>query len=291
MRRFFVTGGTGFIGRETVKKLETLGICYVLTRQKKENTKGCTYLQGSVEDTELLKAVFEKLRPTDLIHLAWDVKAADFASSPVNARWAKWSTELVRLFLEARGRTVIAGGTCFEYDLSGREVLTEASACWPATFYGMAKLLTYNRVSELCNKYDARFVWGRIFYPYGPGEEKRKFITNVIETLKEGKIFRCKTPRNEADYIHVEDVAGMLYALAENGDAAGIYNICTGNAARIGDILAIAAEMIGSKNQIVCGEQEKMTYTAGDNSKILGLGYRLKYSIRDGLETYFEHQK
>ncbi len=288
MRKFFVTGGTGFIGRETVKKLENLGVCYILTRQKKESTENCIYLEGSINDTDFLKDIFEKIRPTDLVHLAWDVKAADFAMSPINARWAKCSTELVRMFLESGGRTVIASGTCFEYDLSERKIFTEKSTCWPTTFYGMAKLLTCERLAELCKKYGARFVWGRIFYPYGPGEEKRKFITSVIETLKSGEIVTCRTPRNEVDYIHVEDVAGMFYTLVKNEEAIGIYNICTGESVRIEKMLSILEDMLGTKNHTVYENQDTVSCTVGDNSKIIGLGYRMRYTMQDGLKTYLE---
>ena len=51
MRRFFVTGGTGFLGREVVKKIKSLGTCYILTRHPKENTENLIYLQGDIQDT------------------------------------------------------------------------------------------------------------------------------------------------------------------------------------------------------------------------------------------------
>lgn len=288
MRKFFVTGGTGFIGREIVKRLENLGVCYILTRKKKEDTKSRVYIQGSISNTEFIKRILDEIRPTDLVHLAWDVKAEDFASSNVNGQWAKWSVALAQLFLKAGGKTIVAGGTCFEYDLSRENILTEESQCWPSTFYGMAKLFTCLKIEELCRIFDARFVWGRIFYPYGPMEENRKFISNVIRTFKAGDCFTCKTPQNEVDYVHVEDVAGMLYALVENTEAHGIYNVCTGNATRIGEILTILADMTEVSGQIVWEKQEKTSRIVGDNRKIKELGYQLKYNtFQDGIMTYF----
>lgn len=290
MRRFFVTGGTGFIGREVVKKIKTLGTCYILTRHPKENTENLIYLQGDIQDTSFLRQVLQEIRPTDLVHLAWDVKAADFASSPVNAQWAKWSTELVHIFLESGGKTVIASGTCFEYDWSSNRFLTEETPCWPATFYGMAKLLTYERLSALCDKYKARFVWGRIFYPYGPGEEKRKFISNVIKTLKRKQNFSCNTPKNEIDYIHVLDVAGLFFLFAKNPKLAGVFNVCSGQGTQIQLILQLIEKQLQTQGHLMLEEQKKVNRIIGCNHKVLQAGYQLQYDIKRGIKSYFEEE-
>lgn len=289
MARIFITGGTGFIGRGVVSLLQEQNECTVLTRQRIKPAGNCRYVTGEVSDREKVRSILNEFRPDTMVHLAWDVKAADFSRAEKNKSWADWSAALAEDFLNSGGRNIIASGTCFEYDWSAEGVLKESSNILPNSLYGECKVKTYNAIKEMCSRRGARFTWGRVFYPYGPREEKRKLISNVIGTLKSGNVFECRTPNNRIDYVHVADVARCFAHLSVSGSADGVYNLCTGNANRLGDMLQYLARKMGKESLLKLGGNKDGVSIIGDNTKIKKEGVVLRYEdVYTGLDTYFE---
>ena len=269
MKRIFITGGTGFIGRHIVEILKSHSDIelYILSRQQFADTERIHYIQGNITDEQLLSSVISHVRPTTLLHLAWDVKSAGYANSMQNEEWTEWSKDLLKTFLQYGGKTVVASGTCFEYDFSLGRPLREDDFCVPSTPYGRAKLATYHVYEDLCREHNARMVWGRIFYPYGRGEEKRKLFSAVNSALKNHTSFLCKTPENKIDYIHVCDVAKIFVAFLLDDEARGIVNVGTGKSNKIRDILMKIAQM-QEKEELLQFSHNDCVYIVADTHKL-----------------------
>lgn len=287
MRKFFITGGTGFVGRNLVRCLQKYGKCYVLTRQSESVSEQCTYVKGNLDDGVRLDQLLALIRPTDLIHLAWDTTSDSYANNVANLQWIDKSRNLVQKFVHYGGKTVVGAGTCFEYYGGTDGVFDENISCYPKTLYGKAKLQTCKILRDICLEHNARFVWGRIFFAFGPGESERKLITTAIKTLKKGETFICKTPKNNIDYIHVDDVVGMFEYLTLNLEAEGVYNISTGRGVNIEDLVRYISLKTHSLGDIKNLPQENVLTLVGDNQKIIQLGYKLRYDVYQGVDTYF----
>lgn len=285
MKKIFVTGGTGFIGRVTINLLKDKYDCYALTRSCNQKEDGIVFVKGDIADERQIKRILNDIRPDVLLHLAWNVKGYDYANSIENHKWVKWSTRLVEGFLESGGKQVICAGSCLEYDVRVTSAHSTDEKCSPDSLYGKCKLETYKAIGELCDKYEARFVWGRIFFPYGKGEEKRKFISSAIESLKCNEEFICSSPNSIIDYIHVEDIANMFACVVEDDGLSGIVNICSGKGIKISAILDIIKQKIRSKCNI--------RYNTGSSAVVI-LGepslskYICKYDMDRGISSYFE---
>lgn len=288
--RVLVTGGTGFIGRRTVGQMskKTDIDIFVLTRKLHKNTQNVHYLQGDISDKACVASIIKEIKPRRLLHLAWDVSDKGYAGSIGNMDWKRWSIFLLQTFLENGGRYVVTGGTCFEYDLAGTKILTEAGLCRPSTLYGQCKLETYGEFSKLCCQYGARQVWGRIFYPYGEDENSRKLFRGVINCLLMGEKFVCKTPNDVVDYIYVEDVAKMLAFLVINDVTDGIYNLCSGHGVQIEKVLRFIAGKLGREEMLAFQYEHESRCIVGSNQRIVDAGFDINQmlDIGRGLDKY-----
>lgn len=291
MANIYITGGTGFIGRNLIPLLQSLGHnCFVITRNPFSFTQpsfSLQYLKCDLLHCDNFEKLFKVAKPDLLIHLAWDVKSQDFSSSAVNQLWLDQSIHLCKSFFISGGRKVIVAGTCFEYDLSKNTILSENSFCAPTTLYGKCKEILYKTICKLCKEYSTSFVWTRIFYPYGPGEEKRKIISHVLNNLKNGQLVNIKTPNDVIDYIHVTDISRAL-ALLVSSNTSGTYNICSGKGTKLRKIVEFIAKKCDKEDLLLFdNNNESSKFIVGDNGKLSKLGFNCKYDIYQGIDTYF----
>lgn len=283
MKKIFMTGGTGFIGDCVLKQLiEKKYEIYVLTRKERVGFGQTHFIQGNISDVCSLKHKIEQIKPDILLHLAWDVKSGDYANNPENIQWIKWSAQLADCFLAAGGKAIIAAGTCFEYDLSLGKPLNEQSLCKPQTLYGRCKAEVQQSLNQKCKSAGARFAWGRIFYPYGIEEEKRKLFSSVIATLKQEKTFICGS-ENIIDYIHQTDVAGMFVEVVQHDHLSGVFNIGSGTGYKVGDLVTMIAKKMGKEHLISFKNGPIKQIIVSDNAKIISSPYKLRYTMEQGL--------
>ena len=270
MRKVFITGGAGFIGKQLARRLEKNSDIklYILTRQTLEDRGNIRYIKGDIANVTKITEIIKDLSPTDLIHLAWDVKSEKYAASPQNYDWILYSKQLLKAFLERGGKTVIAAGTCFEYDLSKNLPLNENFRGEPNTPYGKAKLKTKCIFEDLCEEYNVRLVWGRIFYAYGKGEEKRKLLSSIAESLKNDQPFELKTPENVVDYINISDIAKIFEAFLFNPNAKGIINVGTGKGHKIREIAKKIARILGKDESLLKFSTHKPVKIVADTKKL-----------------------
>jgi Nucleoside-diphosphate-sugar epimerases len=292
MKKIFITGGTGFIGSAVINSLiqKDDNILFVLTRKSKQNSGQVHYIQGDISNEKSVRAAIQQTKPDILIHLAWNVKSINYTVSLENYKWIEWSEMISKIFLENGGKIIIGGGTCYEYKFSScRDLLTEDSHILkPETLYGQCKLKTYDSLKRLCENYQAKIIWGRIFYPYGPGEEGRKLISSVRRQLLKNQNFICNSPNNIVDYIHINDVAEIFKLFVDNNEIYGVVNVCTGRGNSIRDILLLLAKQIGKMEYLNFGTDKYKNYIVGSNQKLLALNFKYKYNLINGLKTYAE---
>ena len=289
-KRVFMTGGTGFLGRSLSDQLARAGYeCCILTRKPHAACDGKRYVLGDIRNRARLHELMQELRPEVLVHLAWDVSQKDYASSEENRKWIGWSVGLLEEFLACGGSTVMASGTCMEYDLDvehpHREEETQIRA--GDSLYGICKRETFRSFRTRCEHAVARLLWGRIFYPFGPCEPRRKIFSQAITALASGQTFCCRSPENRVDYIYVEDVAKIFLTLLDAKDAEGIFNIGTGTAVTLKDCLMKIATDLHAEARLSFGEAPGKIIVA-DMTKTRRFYPEPFVSVLDGLERLEE---
>jgi len=96
MKRVVVTGATGFLGRPTADRLRARGWEVVgVSRSGDGDTRRVNLL-----DPSAVRALFAEVRPSHLLHAAWQPVRGNVMQSPENVEWLAASLALVRTFQE-----------------------------------------------------------------------------------------------------------------------------------------------------------------------------------------------
>lgn len=221
-----VTGGSGFVGRQTHKPLESLGFKVLAPSHR-----ACDLL-----DPAQMRALLEATRPSHILHCAWEVSHGRFWTAPENLDWVAATLGLARHAATIGVRRFVGVGSCAEYDWSDGGVAdrAEGDAVLPETLYGKAKLATATLLDACCAEAGMGFAWARLFHLFGPGEHPARFVPSITRPLAEGKPALVRHGALVRDMMRVEDAGAALAALLAS-EIGGVVNIASGQGVTLGD--------------------------------------------------------
>jgi nucleoside-diphosphate-sugar epimerase len=285
--RVLLTGASGFLGSYVHDCLRKSGIRTVVAgRTCPIDVSPSDFVAVDFLGECDFRSVVEESKATHLMHFAWYAEHGKYWTSPLNLRWTEASVRLVEAFCSAGAQKVVIAGTCAEYDWSHGYCREDVTPINPGTFYGIAKDATRRLVEAVCAESNIPFAWGRIFLPYGEGEDRRRLIPSLVDVFKHKRPPFGVNATAYRDFLHAEDLAKGFEKLLQS-DATGSFNICSGQPVQIADVVRQVADHFGADANAVLslstsrpGEPD---FLVGDNKKIEMLGWRPEYSFVDGL--------
>jgi nucleoside-diphosphate-sugar epimerase len=271
-RRVLVTGAGGFIGRRSLGPLSAAGFdvqAVLSPRSGAGGERGGDRPEGlpagvSVYRTDLLNAreidaLVAALRPTHLLHFAWIATPGEYWRSADNYRWLAASTHLLKAFQRGGGVRAVMAGSCAEYDWSRASVCDERTTplangpnAGGATPYAECKISMSRVLEEFGRAHRLSTAWGRIFFQFGPGEDRRRLVSSVITDLLSGREAACTPGTQIRSFLHVDDVAAAFAALL-GADVEGAVNVGSADRIAIADLLGRIAERIGRADLLKLG--------------------------------------
>lgn len=297
MKRILVTGANGCIGKSLLRLLVQKGYEVHAVSRKKVNSKDNFIHWYQVDLTELceIEELFKVVKPTYLMHLAWDITPGKYKNSPSNLTWVQASIEIIINFKRYGGKRVVISGTCSEYD-TGYGYLNEIlTLCNPNSLYGTCKTSLHKIVEKYCIENDIELSWTRIFFLYGPNENSNRVIPYVINQLLKGEVAHVSHGNQIRDYLYVHDVANALANIIDS-NVLGIINIGSGHPVKLKDIFMEIGEKLGKSDLITFGDfktDEKEPYMiVADNKRLINeIGWKQHYSLERGLNETIEWWK
>lgn len=188
-----------------------------------------------------------------LVHLAWDTRHGLFWRAPENLDWLAASARLLHAFARTGGKRFVGAGTCVEYRAPAEgPCIPGVTPVAPTTLYAVAK----NRFHELLARHadDAgmEHAWGRVFHLIGPEEPSARLVPSLIDGLRAGNQVACSSGRQIRDFMDVRD-CGEAFARLAVSDAAGAFNVCSGQPVSIAEVAMTIGRMLGREHLVALG--------------------------------------
>jgi GDP-4-dehydro-6-deoxy-D-mannose reductase len=255
MRSALVTGGEGFIGRHLVNELRRRRINVTTVGRRPSGDAAHIVLDEASWNSSALDRVLEDAAPDCIFHLAGKLRGTP-------DELARANLDLVRALIQALRRTtlrprLVLAGSAAEYGSAIRdgEPVRETAICAPLSAYGASKLAQTRMALAYAEVTGTPLLVARIFNALGPNMPTHLAIGDFAKQIasmpgREGTL-HVGNINVRRDMIEVERVATLLCKLAENSEACGIVNVCSGEAPLLRDLVDLLIKGYGRKVEIV----------------------------------------
>jgi UDP-glucose 4-epimerase len=252
-KRALVTGGTGFVGSNLARRLLDAGHeVGLLVREGHDPWRladvagQVRWIEAALGDPATLGAAMTAFRPQWIFHLAahgaysWQRDPASITATNLAG-----TANLVNASLEAGFEAFINTGSSSEYGLKDHPP-SEDEALEPAGPYAVAKAAATQFCVRAAQAAGAPIATLRLYSVYGPWEEPRRFIPQLVARGIEGKLPPLASPSTARDYVYVADVCDAYLRVASAPPKPGsIYNVGTGVQTTLRQAVELARRVLG----------------------------------------------
>jgi nucleoside-diphosphate-sugar epimerase len=227
-RKFLVTGASGFLGKEIVKRLLNEGV-KVVAADFRIGDKLKSMASDKVEIWQVdLTSDYGKLPQgiTDVIHAAGRV--ADWGSyESFHKINVDATVKLMNLSKEARVKKFLFVSSIDIHGFMGHNEETEEGTYYPTPghFYPITKTIAEKAVREF-NSPEMKTVCIRPCTVYGPGDTTVHKL--IMEAIEAGKMGFIDKGTHLISRVYVEDLVDGLIRSLELGNPGEAYNIVSG---------------------------------------------------------------
>lgn len=250
-----VTGASGFVGSHLLAYLGAHLEANLsgLTRIASDNPGN---VSCELTDSKQVNSIIKSLQPALVFHVAGSFTndfETDYASNVLAAK-----NILEACALHSRDSRVMLMGSAAEYGEVCHQdnPVNEDRLLNPVSVYGWSKAAQSLLAPLYANKYGIAVMVARTFNLSGPGMSERLFTGRVerqVADILAGKASRISVGNLDAkrDYIDIEDACAMYLSIAAKGQPGEIYNVGSGIAISMRDLLHTLLEAHGLDESVV----------------------------------------
>ncbi|MDQ2695411.1 MAG: NAD-dependent epimerase/dehydratase family protein [Pseudomonadota bacterium] len=261
MKRFLVTGAAGFIGSHCSDWLLEQGHAVVgvdnLRSGRLENLRRARtfahfqWVEADAGDEAVMRELFGRHRFAGVLHLAALVSVPESFKEPaLNYRLnLEISDVLARLCMEHGCPRMVFASSAAVYGDAAQLPIVETAEPRPLSPYAAAKLASEIMLLGYAASYGLEAVCFRYFNVYGPRQDPGSPYSGVLSIFTDR--FKAGLPvtvygdgGQTRDFISVHDVVrANAHALTADRVASGRYNVCTGRAVSLNQVLALFRQL------------------------------------------------
>jgi nucleoside-diphosphate-sugar epimerase len=248
--RLLVVGGNGFIGRHVVEHAQSLGWAVTslsLSKPKGEASKDVVHAAADISDLTALQKVLRETQFDYVVNCGGYVDHKLFSGGGRELLDSHFGG-LLNL-IELLDRDILKGfvniGSSDEYGVAPApqaEDLRES----PISPYSSGKVAATHFLQMMHRTESFPVTTLRLFLTYGPGQDNRRFLPQIINGCLEDNSFPTSAGEQLRDFCYVDDTVKAIFAALLSTSAKGeVVNIASGQPVSIRHMIEKVCQLVG----------------------------------------------
>jgi len=299
--KLLIIGGTGFIGRNLV--IDSVKSNYKTTSLSlhetdiKDKIKTVKYIQADITDPEQLNDCLTGKDFDYVVNLSGYIDHCQFLNGGRNIIDAHFNgvQNLLQALKWEKIKRFVQVGSSDEYGSLSAPQHEQMREC-PISPYSLGKVASTQLLQMLHRTQGFPVIILRLFLVYGPGQNNKRFLPQVIEGCINDKKFPTSEGGQLRDFCYIDDATqGILKVLKSESANGEVINLASGKAISIREVLEQVQSLIG-KGEPQFGE---FPYRAGENMSLFAdvskakelLGWEAQTDLKEGLQQTINYYK
>jgi dolichol-phosphate mannosyltransferase len=252
-RRVLVTGGTGFVGANLVRRLLADGhAVHCLVRPEHAGwrladvRRDVELHRASLDDRSAVERAVRRAKPEWIFHLAahgaysWETDVDRILATNVLG-----TVNLVRAGLRTGFDAFVNAGSSSEYGFK-KKAPSEREWVEPNSHYAVAKVAATHFCRLTAAREKAKIATLRLYSVYGPWEDPGRLMPTMVVQGLAGRLPPLVDPRVARDYVYVDDVseAFVRAAAKPHPEPGPVFNVGSGKQTTIRQVVDVARRVL-----------------------------------------------
>lgn len=298
-KKILIIGGTGFIGRHLARRClkDTPFVTCIGLSAGKSFSKDMEFIHADLSDKKQLQAVLCDKSFDYVFNLGGYIDHTAYFKGGRRLIESHFIglMNLIDCLNKEELKGFVQIGSSDEYGNAPapqKEYMRES----PISPYSFAKTAASHFIQTLSNTEGFPGVVLRLFLVYGPGQDEKRFLPQIITAFLRNESVETTEGRQMRDFCYIDDVIDGIIKAAVSDEAKGqIINLASGIPISIRDMISKAVSLIG-KGRAVFGARP---YRHGENMELFAdvsaagktLQWSPSVSVDEGLRKTIEYYK
>lgn len=252
MKKGLVIGAAGFVGKYLIDEMRVNGMKPYATKLPHEKPDGLNaeVFDLDVMDQEAIVSLLFEIRPDYIFHLAAQSSVGLAWKNPgltvdVNIKGSINVMDAIRELYYKPRVLLIGSGEEYGHIQPGETPIEETNLLRPGNIYAATKACQ-NMIGSIYSKaYDMELMMVRAFNHIGPGQASLFVVSDFCKQVAEIEkglrepVMKVGNLAAKRDFTDVRDVVKAYVKLVQMGESGETYNVGSGNAQAIQDILKL----------------------------------------------------